>query len=732
MANKNLLKKIAPVILSATVAFSGMPATAFAAEFADSEIAVEENTDTEDVEADDADVEIADESDEDEIEIEEDADEADDEEEEVDSDIDAFSESADVAAFSEGSENELTGEYQYVYAGISWSQYWANESVYMAGDTTASAETDANNETDKGAFDAVTRSTARHGIHRGSFQCMTTIYTEEGHQYKLSHWSADNKNMITTDGKEIAYSSGKLTVDGNVETLEHYVVTGIKYVPVRVATADFEAFKAAYPVVMNGETLQGGYAEGNLKAYTETAAVTENTNGLKIATKNADGSFSFSARQTGSDSGLKDQAVKTADVNVELQAANGSYGEFLRVDLKGNYGPLGDAMQAVEWKYYGEDSTYTNCLRTFGTKFAADNWMHKSMGIQLGLTDSVRCQLPKGTDGTGYWTVTVFALGYQDYTFPIEVKAENIVAQVDPNSLDMSAMKAEIAKAEALNKDDYTLASWAVMEGELEECQEMISAIEKAIADGEKTIYHQTSLDEQIGHLTSAIANLEKLSLTVSPASGTLYVGGTATISAQTNIKGNITWKSSDESVATVANGVVTAKKAGTATITASISGRTATYNVTVKTPGITAKVAQVYVGKKATVSVTKDGVTGTAKFKSSNTKVATVNSKGVVTGKKAGTAKITVTVGNYKKVLTVKVKKPTFSLAKSSAKLKKGKKVTIKVKAAPVSKVTYKTSNKKVATVNSKGVVTAKKKGTATITVKCNGITKKFKVTVK
>ena len=66
------------------------------------------------------------------------------------------------------------------------------------------------------------------------------------------------------------------------------------------------------------------------------------------------------------------------------------------------------------------------------------------------------------------------------------------------------------------------------------------------------------------------------------------------------------------------------------------------------------------------------------------------------------------------------------------SVKLKKGKKTTIRVKAAPVSKVTYKTSNKKVATVNSKGVVTAKKKGTAKITVKCNGITRTFKVTVK
>ena len=737
MANKNLLKKIAPVILSATVAFSGMPATAFAAEFEDGEIAVEENTDTEDVdEADDADLDIADEEDgeeADEIQVEDDTEEDATEDAEV-SDVDAFSDNSDAEVFSDGSEKELTGEYQYVYAGINWSQYWANEPVYMAGDTTSSSELDQKGETDKGAFDAVTRATSNHGLHRGSFQCMATIYTKEGNSYKLSHWSADGKTMITTEGLEIPYSRGQLTVNGTVETLDHYVVTGIKYVPVRVATADFDAFKAAYPVVMNGETLQGGYSENNLKAYTETAAVTANTNGLKIATKKEDGSFSFSARQEGSDSGLEGKELRTVgdDVVVTPHAADGQFGEFLRVDLLGNYGPVGDAMQATEWKYYGEDGTYTNCLRTFGTKFAADNWMHKAMGVQLGLTDSVRCQLPAGTDGTGYWEVTVFALGYQDYTFRFEATAENVVASVDPATLDLTAMKAEIEKAKALNKNDYTLSSWASMEAEMEECEDMISAIEKAIEEGTKTLYHQSSLDEQITHLTEALANLEKLSLTVSPAKGTLYVGGTAKLTVNTNIKGSITWKSSNDSVATVADGVVTAKKAGTATITASASGRTATYTVTVKTPGITAKIDQVYVGKKATVAVTKDGVSGTASYKSSNTKVAAVSKAGVVTGKKAGTAKITVTVGKYTKVLTVKVKKPSFSLAKASAKLKKGQKVTIKTKAAPVSKVTFKTSNKKVATVNSKGVVTAKKKGTATITVKCNGITKTFKVTVK
>ena len=37
-------------------------------------------------------------------------------------------------------------------------------------------------------------------------------------------------------------------------------------------------------------------------------------------------------------------------------------------------------MQSVKWTYYGDDSTYTNAKATYGTKFAADNWMHKAHG----------------------------------------------------------------------------------------------------------------------------------------------------------------------------------------------------------------------------------------------------------------------------------------------------------------------------------------------------------------
>ena len=616
-------------------------------------------------------------------------------------------------------------EYKYVYAGLTWAQYWAAEGVYAAGNASSSDAKDRRGETDLGAFDAVTRATTNHGLHRGSFQAVAVIEGGKG-SYTVSHWEGRN-TVVFTDGKKAAYNRGSLTFeDGTTDEMTDYKVTGLKYVPVKVKTSDYEAFKNTYAVVENDGTLTGGFGEVNLQSYSLTADVTAKTNGLKTVTKNEDGTFSFSARANGSDSGIKDTALKTAEgVTYTVKPGNGSYGEFLRVDLTGNYGDLGGAMQAVKWTYYGNDSSYANALQSYGTKFAADNWMHKSMGIQLGLTESQRCQLPEGYDGTGYWTLTVYALGYADYTIQFQATEENIAKPA--GDADSTPLKNIIEEAKALKESDYTPESWAAnyesIQNELKECEEMLDNI------AEQTQY---GVNEQIGHLREAIDSLVKIALSVNPTSGTLYVGGTVKITVKTNASGKVTWKSSNTGVATVANGVVTGKKAGTATITASISGKTATYKVTVKNRGISARVNQVYVGKKATVKVTAYGVSGTAKFKSSNTKVATVNSKGVITGKKAGTTKITVTVGKYKKVLTVKVKKPSFSLVKSSANLKKGKKITIKVKAAPASKVTYKSSNTKVATVNSKGVVTAKKKGTAKITVKCNGITRTFKVTVK
>lgn len=80
----------------------------------------------------------------------------------------------------------------------------------------------------------------------------------------------------------------------------------------------------------------------------------------------------------------------------------------------------------------------------------------------------------------------------------------------------------------------------------------------------------------------------------------------------------------------------------------------------------------------------------------------------------------------------TIALSKNILKLSKTSATIQKGKKVTIKATATPSAKITYTSSNKKIATVTSKGVVKGIKKGSTTIKVSVNGVTKTFKVTVK
>lgn len=390
--------------------------------------------------------------------------------------------------------------YSYVYVGMSWAEYWANEGVYNAGNIEASDVKDSRDEYDKGAFDTVTRATTNHGLHRGSFQCTAVIEDTEGEKHYLSHWEGKDQ-AVMTDGTTYTYAKGVFTAkNGSSFTQKDYEVTGLKYVPVKVRTADLDSLKVKYTVVENGGELIGGYGENQLKSYESIADVTANTNGLKTAEKQEDGSFTFSARTTGSYSGLKDTQLATADVTPDVKAGDkvGSYGEFIRVDFNGNYGGLGSAMQAVEWTYYGNDDTYTNPVRVFGTKFASDNWMHKSMGIQLGLTDSLRCQLPENTNGTGYWKITIYGLGYADYSYNFEVGIENIATLKTASAEEIAALQAKINEAKALNRSAYTTDSWKKMQDELEESEVLLKS--------ENPL--KSEVNEQVKHLTDAIDSL--------------------------------------------------------------------------------------------------------------------------------------------------------------------------------------------------------------------------------
>jgi hypothetical protein len=572
-------------------------------------------------------------------------------------------------------DNGVTEEYEYVYAGLTWAQYWEAEGVMAAGNTDSSDVADSRNELDKGGFDAVSRATTNHGLHRGSYQCETVIDGESGKTYEISYWE-NNSTIVLTDGSKVTFNRGAITLsDGTTDTMTGYRVNGIKYVPVKVKKSDYEEFCKNYQVVENGGTLAGGYSEQNLAAYTATAAVSENTNGLKTAVKNEDGSFSFTSRTTGSDSGVKDtELAKAENITYDVKktesdtpgvGTTGAYGEFLRVDLTGEgYGSLGAAMQAVKWTYYGNDSSRTNALASYGTKFAADNWMHKSNGIQLGLTESIRCQLPEGYDGTGYWSLTVYALGYEDYTVDFEATQENILS-ADAEEADTTRLAEVIAQAKGLNEADYTVDSWKQMQLELEESEELI----------EDENCTQAAVDEQLTHLENAIKDLvKKAAQTIKTDKSSYSVTyGAAAFSLNAKANGTLSYKSSNKNVVTVdSKGKVSIKGTGTATITVTAAGtdsyKVATKTVTIKVAPKKQTVALTSAKKKnLTVQLTKDAqasgyeiqVSTNSSFTKATTKTYTISSyktyKKTITSLKSK-KKYYVRVRSYKTSGTTKI----------------------------------------------------------------------------
>ena len=265
----------------------------------------------------------------------------------------------------------------------------------------------------------------------------------------------------------------------------------------------------------------------------------------------------------------------------------------------------------------------------------------------------------------------------------------------------------------------------------------------KAFTDNETTTVdvEKVSLNKSATTLTEGES--ETLTATITPSNAT----GDKTVK----------WSSSNEVVAAVdSNGKVTAKKAGTAVITATSSnGKTAGCTVTVKQKeiaitgiGLNKSTTSLTEGESETLTatITPSNATGdkTVKWSSSNEAVAVVDSNGKVTAKKAGTAVITATSSNGKSAsctVTVKQKEIAItgmSLNKSTTSLTEGESETLTATIAPSNAtgdktVKWSSSNEAVAAVDSNGKVTAKKAGTAVITVtSSNGKSVSCTVTVK
>ena len=144
----------------------------------------------------------------------------------------------------------------------------------------------------------------------------------------------------------------------------------------------------------------------------------------------------------------------------------------------------------------------------------------------------------------------------------------------------------------------------------------------------------------------------------------TLDVGDTYRIDYDTNLSGKVSWSSSNTKVATVSSsGRITAKKEGTATITATINGKSDTIRVTVEEEGylriLDDDYLVVFVGNSYTLDV--DTNLDDLTFQSSDTSIATVNSNGTIRVKKVGGVTITVRSGKYQDTIRIYCQELSF-----------------------------------------------------------------------
>lgn len=216
--------------------------------------------------------------------------------------------------------------------------------------------------------------------------------------------------------------------------------------------------------------------------------------------------------------------------------------------------------------------------------------------------------------------------------------------------------------------------------------------------------------------------------------SRTMKIGDEYLLAAVTSTGKKPKFSSSDSSVASVnAYGKITAKKAGTATITAKIANGEASCKVKVEKTVITLSQKNISLENGQSVKLKATTSTGhSVTYKSSKKSVASVDENGLITAQKPGETTITVTADKTSVTCKVTVKEPKVRLSRTAVSLYRRETIRLSVQSTSKSTPKWKTNKKSVAVVDSDGTITAIKNGTAIITVTVDGVSRRCEVTVK
>jgi len=400
-----------------------------------------------------------------------------------------------------------------------------------------------------------------------------------------------------------------------------------------------------------------------------------------------------------------------------------------------------------------------------------------SVGLEKGKTNSNVYKLTdaeKSNNGHDYFPVLIdtifidengiltymyevheyaFSEGGNDYYSPVALEGDNSVDVSDYDDRVRASSVVLDRTSVTLEVDDIDVLTVTVTPDNCTDRVKWESSDENIVYVYEGEIYGVNpglaTITVTVGSVTArcfvnVIAAPEIVnSISLDKTTAALRVGESVTLTATISPSGSnaeVVWETSDDTVATVSGGKVTAVGPGTATITASAGSVSATCVVTVKSPAVAIKLdkttAALKVGESVTLTatVTPANTTDIVVWESSNTSVATVVD-GKITAVAPGKATITATAGSAAAICSVTVTAPAtaITLSKTEVELKKGAYVTLTATLTPANStdsVTWESSDTSVATVSG-GKITAVAPGTATITATAGSVSATCTVTV-
>ena len=565
-------------------------------------------------------------------------------------------------------------------------------------------------------------------IPKGESAFLTATITPITATNKTVTWSSSDKSVATvnTAGQITAVKTGAtiitaktkdggLTADCMVEVVQLATSISINYTSVTIQAGSKKTISATIkPSTASNKTVKWSTSDKEVATVNSNGQITAVSAGTAtITAKSGDGKVSAKCKVT------VQQPVKS----LKLNSTSMNVGIGKTKTLKATVSPSNATNKKLTWT-------------TSDKSIATVNSSGVVKGIKLGTVTITATSSNGNVKATCKVRVVNAVTGVKLNKSSVTVntgKSFTLVPTVSPSKATIKTVKWATSNSSVATVDS---------KGKVTTKKPGNAVITATTSDGGfkatcKVISHRPlkSIAFSSSTVTAGIGTKTKLSVKFSPSDAS---------------NKSITWKTSDKKIATIApDGTLTPLKKGTVKITAvSAEGKytaTCTVKVVRKVTKVTlSKTSLVlYLGKTATLGATvapSDASNKNVTWSSSNTAIVKVDSKGKLTPVKAGTATVTVKTADGGKTAkcTVKVETAvkTIKLSKTSLTLAAGKSATLTATLSPSNatnkSITWTSSNKSIATVDSKGVVKALKGGSVTITAKTsNGLTAKCTVKV-